>query len=89
MNTSEKIQQLLEAEFNPESLNVTDESWKHAGHAGVQESGGGHFVVEIKSHHFNNLSRMQCHRLIYNCLQSLFPTHIHALSIQAEATTAA
>lgn len=85
MNRSEKIAQLLEAEFKPESLNIIDESWKHAGHAGAQESGGGHFVVEIKSHHFNGLSRIQCHRQIYSCLQSLFPADIHALNIQIKS----
>ncbi|WP_227819365.1 BolA family protein [Mariprofundus micogutta] len=79
---------MLEAEFQPSSLSITDESWKHAGHAGARESGGGHFVVEIKSHHFNDLNRMQSHRLIHHCLQSLFPRHIHALSIRAEAENA-
>jgi len=85
VNTADQIRQLLEAEFSPEALSITDDSWKHAGHAGVRESGGGHFIVEIKSFHFNNLSRMQCHRLVYSCLQSLFPAQIHALSIKSEA----
>jgi len=85
VNTADQIRQLLDAAFSPEALSIIDESWQHAGHAGARESGGGHFAVEIKSFHFNNLSRMQRHRLIYNCLQPLFPAQIHALSIHAQA----
>jgi len=87
MNTAEKIEQLLRAEFHPDDLQIIDDSWKHAGHAGVRESGGGHYEILIKSSHFNGLSRMQCHRMIHNTLQSLFPAEIHALSIKAEATS--
>ncbi len=83
--TCDAIEALLEAEFQPQRLHIEDESWKHAGHAGVRESGGGHFVVQIASHHFNGLSRSQSHRLIYKALNSLFPNDIHALSIRIEA----
>jgi stress-induced morphogen len=58
MNTScEKIRHLLESEFQPEDLQIEDESWKHAGHAGARESGGGHFIVHITTDQFagNNL----------------------------------
>jgi len=87
MNRAEAIKQLLLAEFSPEELQVTDDSWQHAGHTGAKESGGGHFSIQIKSSHFNGLSRMQCHRQIYQALQTLFPAEIHALSIKAEGTS--
>jgi len=80
-NTRNAIHVLLEQAFTPLSLHVEDESWKHAGHAGVKESGGGHFVVHIASKHFSRLSRSQCHRMIYRTLDELFPADIHALSI--------
>jgi len=76
----------LEAAFEPLSLQVEDESWKHAGHAGVKESGGGHFVVHIASKHFSGLSRSQSHRMIYRSLGNLFPAEIHALSIHIIAS---
>lgn len=86
MNSScDKIRQLLEAEFQPEHLQIEDESWKHAGHAGVKEHGGGHFVVHITSKQFAGKNRPQCHRLIYDALKPLFPAAIHALSIHARA----
>jgi BolA protein len=86
MNSScEKICHLLETAFQPEDLQIEDESWKHAGHAGVKESGGGHFIVHITSKKFVGKGRPQCHRLVYDALNSLFPATIHALSIHAKA----
>jgi len=84
-NTCNTIEALLEQAFQPQSLQVEDESWKHAGHAGVEESGGGHFVVHIASTHFSGLARSQCHRMIYRALGKLFPADIHALSIHIDA----
>jgi len=84
-NTRDTIHALLEQAFEPLSLQVEDESWKHAGHAGARESGGGHFVVHIASKHFSRLSRSQCHRMIYRALGELFPAKIHALSIHIDS----
>ncbi len=81
-DASEKISQILQQAFDPQYLHIEDESWKHAGHAGAKESGGGHFVVQISAPAFLGKSRMQCHRMIHDELQSLFPSVIHALSIQ-------
>lgn len=85
MNTaSEKIREMLETAFQPESLHIEDESWKHAGHAGVKEHGGGHFVVRISSKCFHGQARTQSHRMIFQALNSLFPKTIHALTIKIE-----
>lgn len=82
--TCETIRQLLEKKFQPQSLRIEDESWKHAGHAGVQEHGGGHYIIHIKSACFSGLARSQSHRMIYRALASLFPSAIHALSIHID-----
>ncbi len=79
------IKRLLEQAFQPQLLRIEDESWKHAGHAGARESGGGHFIVHIASSHFGGLPRSQSHRMIYKVLASLFPDDIHALSIHIES----
>jgi BolA protein len=85
MSTScERIRHLLESEFHPENLQIEDESWKHAGHAGARESGGGHFIVHITTDKFAGKNRAQCHRLVYDVLKPLFPAAIHALSIHAK-----
>ncbi len=85
MNSScEKIRHLLASEFQPEDLKIEDESWKHAGHAGAKESGGGHFIVHITTEKFTGKGRAQCHRLVYDALKPLFPATIHALSIHTK-----
>ncbi len=48
------IQERLTGLFAPRSLNIIDESAKHAGHASA--GGGGHFVVEIVSDAFEGKS---------------------------------
>jgi len=79
--TAERIHALLTEAFQPTILAIEDESWKHAGHAGVREHGGGHYHLRIGGEYFAGKSRMQCHRMINQALASLFPKYIHALSI--------
>jgi BolA protein len=76
------IRQLLEEAFQPESLNIIDESHKHIGHA---HFGGGHFKVQIISRRFTGLSRLEIHRLIFDALSDLMEIDIHALAIEASA----
>jgi len=78
------IRDILQTTFQPQHLHIEDESWKHAGHAGVKEHGGGHFVVHISCEHFNGLARTKSHRMIFKALDHLFPSTIHALSIKIE-----
>lgn len=81
--TKETIQRKLQAALNPTELLVIDESHKHAGHAGAQERGGGHFKVHIASAHFTGKSRIQCHQLVQHTVAEEFAAGlIHALSIR-------
>jgi len=79
--TVERIHELLTEAFHPHNLSIEDESWKHAGHAGIKEHGGGHYHVRIAGECFAGKSRLQCHRMINQTLAPLFPKQIHALSI--------
>jgi BolA protein len=81
---SAMIRERLTRELNPEKLDIVDESAKHAGHAGAA-SGGGHFIVTIVSDAFENQSLIQRHRLVYDAVDDMMHTEIHALSIQASA----
>jgi len=69
--------------LEPSTLEITDESVMHAGHAG--NTGGGHFELKITSSHFCGKSQIMRHRLIYQILADLIPSKIHALSINAIA----
>jgi len=79
------IRSILEQAFEPASLHIEDESWKHAGHAGTKEQGGGHFVIEIVSNQFSGKSRIQRHRMVNHATADLFGPTIHALNIKAYA----
>lgn len=81
----EKIRQLLEETFAPESLDVDDDSHKHAGHEGAK-GGLGHFSVSIISAHFNGMRVLARHRAIYAALGDMMQTDIHALAIDAVAS---
>ena len=81
----DRIQALLELAFEPESINVEDDSARHAGHAGAK-SGLGHFNVSIVSAHFNDMKMLARHRAVYAALDDMMKTDIHALSIDAIAS---
>ena len=67
--------------LNPQSLEITDDSAQHKGHAG--NTGGGHFTLKIVSSQFSQKSHIIRHRLIYQALSDLIPQQIHAISILA------
>jgi len=75
------IRERLEETFSPQQLNIQDESHKHAGHASA--GGAGHFDVEIVADAFADKSLIQRHRLVYDALDDIMHSEIHALSIKA------
>ena len=78
----ERIRSLLVDALAPDAIEVTDDSHKHAGHAGAR-GGQGHFSVEIVSAAFAGKLPLARHRLVYAALGEMMQTDIHALSIRA------
>ena len=76
------IRAVLEAALAPASLEVEDDSHRHAGHAGAQD-GRGHFRVDVVSQAFAGLNPIARHRAVYAAVGELMATDIHALSIRA------
>ena len=72
------------ADLAPESIEIVDESDRHAGHAGARE--GGHFRLEIVARVFNGQTRLQCQRMVLDRLGDLRTAGIHALAITARGT---
>jgi BolA protein len=68
--------------LDPLSIEINDDSAKHAGHAGAR-GGGGHFRLAIVSPRFAGCKTMERHRLVYDALGPLMKREIHALSITA------
>lgn len=81
MNRIEAMRTRLAA-LDPVSLDITDDSHRHAGHAGA--SGGGHYALRIVSAQFIGKNTVARHRMIYSALGELMKRDIHALNIQAK-----
>ena len=81
--TATAIEAVLRSTLAPTQLEVIDESWQHAGHAGANGTGvGTHFRVRIASPLFTGTSRIGQHRLVYDALQAFIDAGLHALAIE-------
>lgn len=83
MNVAATLETRL-APLAPRSLEIRDDSARHAGHAGAA-GGAGHFSVTIVSEHFLGLTRLARHRAVLDCVGDLIPYPVHALAINAYA----
>ncbi|MFA5914681.1 MAG: BolA family protein [Burkholderiales bacterium] len=83
MNVTQAIEQKL-AVLQPSRLEITDDSFRHAGHEGAK-GGGGHYSLTILSPQFAGKSTVARHRLIYAALGPMMQQQIHALAIRAYA----
>ena len=83
MSTSSTIELLRErlAALHPVSVDIEDDSHRHAGHAGAKE--GGHYNLTVIATAFNGKNTVARHRLIYDAAGDLMRGKIHALSIRA------
>jgi len=78
------IRERLEQAFEPDSLEVVDESHLHVGHPGARD-GRGHFRVRIGSDRLTALTRLAQHRAVYDAMGGLMQSDIHALTIEVVA----
>jgi BolA family transcriptional regulator, general stress-responsive regulator len=81
----ERIAARLKEALDPVSLDVIDESDRHAGHAGARAGGGTHYRVRVVSARFERQSRIERHRLVYGVLAAEFADGLHALALVAKA----
>jgi BolA protein len=80
--TREKIDRKIREALGAIFVEVIDESWKHAGHAGAA-SGGGHFILQVVSDRFDGVSLLDRNRMVFSALKDEMGKEIHALSIKA------
>lgn len=88
MNMHARILAKLQKAFDPEVLDVVDDSEAHRGHGGYREGGNTHFEVTIKADAFNGLSRVAQQRLINKELVWEFEDGLHALALSVQGTDA-
>ena len=79
----DRIQQSLSEIFKPESLEIIDESGKHANHAGRQglPAGETHYRVAMIAESLAGQSRIARSRAVHEALAAEFQTGLHALSL--------
>jgi BolA protein len=82
---TELLERKLTDAFAPASLQIDDDSARHAGHAGARQSGESHFNVVIVSALFEGVSRVQRQRMVYSALAEELAGPVHALSVRALA----
>ena len=78
---TEQLRAALERALMPRSLEIIDDSARHAGHAGARA--GGHFRVTLVAEAFRGRSRLERHRLVYDAVAPLMQDGVHALNIVA------
>ena len=82
---ADRLERKLRDAFQPEQLQVIDQTNEHHGHAGWRESGETHFRVEITAAAFAGKSRVDRQRQIYAALAEDMNNPVHALSLVARA----
>lgn len=75
-----QIERHLSEALSPSYLEVEDQAHLHIGHS---NAGAGHFRVLIVAVCFSGKGRVARHRMVYDILQALILSGIHALAIQA------
>ncbi|WP_169567697.1 BolA family protein [Sneathiella limimaris] len=89
MKATDKISDKLIKDFSPITLEVKDESYLHAGHAGAPKGGESHFHVKMVSAIFEGQSRVQRQKMVHQSLKEDLATYIHALSLELKTPSEA
>lgn len=81
MTVEQEMKSRLEEAFNPISLDIRNDSHRHAGHAGDDGSGESHFHITIKAEAFDGMNRVARHRAVYGALGKELTTRVHAIGL--------
>lgn len=84
LSYAQRITDKIESAFAPCNIILTDDSHKHAGHAGADPAGETHFTLQIISDKFHGMGRIQRHQAVYEILEEEIKERVHALRIEAK-----
>jgi BolA protein len=76
-----RVEARLREAFQPEILEIEDESHRHRGHPGAA-SGASHYRVLLVSSRFESCPPVKRHRMVYEALEGLMNSEVHALALQ-------
>jgi stress-induced morphogen len=80
-NRADRIAEALRAAFAPASVEVVDDSHRHAGHAGARPGGETHYSVRVVSSAFEGMCRVARSRAVHDALAGEFSGGLHALAL--------
>lgn len=81
MTVRDAIETKLTQGLSPARLEIVDESYRHAGHAGHRPGGESHFRIEIVSESFAGKSRIERHRMVNALLAEELAGPVHAMAL--------
>ncbi len=78
---AQRLEAALRQSLTPECVVVTDDSARHAGHAGAQPGGETHYSVLVVADAFRGVSRVERSRQVHALLAAEFASGLHALAL--------
>ncbi|MFV0474212.1 MAG: BolA family protein [Pikeienuella sp.] len=85
MNVAARIEEKLKSAFQPEALEVIDESEQHRGHGGWREGGETHFRVRMRAAALKDMNRVARSRAVHAALAEELSGPVHALALELSA----
>ncbi|MFT3975041.1 MAG: BolA family protein [Amaricoccus sp.] len=82
---AETMRAKLLAAFDPQHLEVIDESEAHRGHGGWREGGATHFRVVMRASALAGLGRIERSRAVHRALAAELAGGVHALALDLSA----
>ena len=82
MQMEDRIKGIITENLNPAHMQLENESYKHAGHAGDDGSGQTHFQLLVVSNIFQDCNRVERQRQVLAILKPCFDQGLHALSLK-------
>ncbi len=79
---ADRIHTILAQTFSQAEIQVRDDSYQHAGHAGARPGGETHYAVQMVTPAFEGMSRVARSRAVHAALEAEFGTGLHALSLR-------
>ncbi len=83
MSVEDIIRRKLTEAFQPERLEVENESHLHHGHHGSPQTGESHYRVLLAADAFDGVNRVERQRKIYAVLAEELAGPVHALALTA------
>ena len=82
-STIQALQQKLTRELDATHVEIIDDSWKHAGHAGhTPGMEATHLSITVVSPKFEDVPLMDQHRMVHEVLKEAREKHLHALVLK-------